>query len=63
MKPLYAVSYLSIQTSSIDDNILLMVQHLTERLACEGIKLYTSIQSGKPTEPPTCPPGSNCTGQ
>ena len=55
-KEVYAVSYLTIQSSDIDDNVLLMVEHLTKRLAEDGIRLYTSIQSGKPT-PPNCPPG------
>lgn len=58
-KEIYAVSYLTIQTSDIDNNVLLMVELLTERLAKSGIRLYTSIQSGKPT-PPGCPPGTNC---
>lgn len=56
----YAVSYLTIQTSDIDNNVLLMVEELTKRLAKKGIKLYTAIQSGKPTQPPPCPPGQNC---
>jgi len=56
----YATAYLNIQTSDIDNNVLLMVEHLTKRLADEGIRLYTSIQSGKPTQPPPCPPGQNC---
>lgn len=53
---IYATAYLNIQTSDIDNNVLLMVEHLTKRLADSGIRLYTSIQSGKPTPPP-CPPG------
>lgn len=55
-KEVYAVSYLTIQSSDIDDNVLLMVEHLTKRLAKEGIRLYTSIQSGKPGGG-GCPPG------
>lgn len=58
-KEVYAVSYLTIQSSDIDNNVLLMVEHLTKRLAKDGIRLYTSIQSGKPTPPP-CPPGTGC---
>lgn len=56
-KEVYATSYLTIQTSHIDDNVLLMVEHLTVRLAKKGIKLYTSVQSGKPSSPPPTPPG------
>ena len=55
-KEIYAVSYLNIQSSHISNDLLLFVELLTKRLADDGIVLYTSVQSGKPTPPP-CPPG------
>lgn len=53
----YFAAYLVIQTSDPTDNQLKFTKLLAEWVQNHNGVLYVTIQSGKPTEPPPCPPG------
>lgn len=52
------VTFLSYQSGNEPtDAMLKLIQLFVEGMHKAGIRVYTNIQVGKPTNPPTCPPG------
>ncbi len=55
------VTFVSYQSGNEpSDNLLKLMELFTCEMQKMHIRTYWSLQIGKPTPPPLCPPGGNC---